>query len=128
MRRIDIKQTFIKLKSLDYRHYINFAITLGFLAMGVFVFPNSVLRLAETVRNVGTSAAYYFCELWLDNNTIQPTVMGLPEWEFMPSQFEPLKILPLTWDEFTDVWSRYWDVFFKAQMFSDYMTLVGDVL
>ena len=94
MRRIDIKQTFIKLKSLDYRHYINFVITLGFLALGVFVFPNSVLRLAETVRNIGTSAAYYFCELWLDHNPISPTVMNLPEWQFKPSQFEQLRILP----------------------------------
>ena len=128
MRRIDIKQTFIKLKKLDYRHYINLVITLGFLALGVFVFPNSVLRVAETVRNVGTSAAYYFCELWLDHNPISPTVMNLPEWQFKPSQFEQLQILPFTWEEFCDVWSRYWDVFFEAQMFSDYMTVVGDVL
>ena len=128
MRRIDIKQTFIKLKSLDYRHYINFVITLGFLALGVFVFPNSVLRLAETVRNLGTSAAYYFCELWLDHNPISPTVMNLPEWEFKPSQFEQLRILPFTWEEFVDVWDRYFDVFFKAQTFSDYMIIVGDVL
>ena len=123
-----IKETINKLKSLDYRHYINFAITLGFLALGVFIFPNSVLRLAETVRNLGTSFAYYFCELWLDNNSIPPTVMNLPEWEFKPSQFERLRILPFTWEEFVAVWSRYWDVFFEGQMFSEYMVIVGDVL
>ena len=128
MRRIDTKQTFTKLKSLDYRHYINFVITLGFLALGVFVFPNSVLRVAETVRDVGTSAAYYFCELWLDHNYITPTVMNLPEWEFAPSHFERLKILPYTWEEFKALWGVYWDVFFEAEMFSAYMRLVGDVL
>ena len=128
MKRIDIKQTFKKLKSLDYRHYINFVITLGFLALGVFVFPNSVLRIAETVRNVGTSAAYYFCELFLDYNPITPTVMNLPEWEFIPSRFEQLRILPYTWEEFLEVWTRYWEVFFEAEMFSAYMEIVGDLL
>ncbi len=63
MKRIKIKEIFKYLKSLDYRHYINFVITLGFLALGVFIFPNSVLRVAETVRNFGTSLAFYFCEL-----------------------------------------------------------------
>ena len=128
MRRKYIKETIDKLRSLDYRHYINFAITLGFLALGAFVFPNSVLRLAETVRNLGTSFAYYFCKLWLDNNSIPPTVMNLPEWEFKPSQFERLRILPFTWEEFVAVWGRYWDVFFEEQMFSEYMLVIVDVL
>ncbi len=128
MRRIALKEKINKIRSLDYRHYINFVITLGFITLGIFIFPNSVLRLAETVRNLGTSAAYYFCELWLDHNPITPTVMNLPEWQFTPSRFEPLQILPLSWEEFTNVWSKYWSVFFQAQMFSDYMTLIGDVL
>ena len=128
MRRIDIKNIFKYLKSLDYRHYINFVITLGFLAFGVFIFPNSVLRLAETARNLGTSIAFYFCELFLDFNPINPTVKALPEWEFVPSRFERLQIIPLTWEEFVAVWDVYWDVFLKAETFSEYMQIVGDVL
>lgn len=128
MKIIKFRQAYKNLKSLDYRHYINFVITLGFLVLGVFVFPNSVLRLAETVRNLGTSAAYYFCELFLDLNPIYPTVMDLQKWEFAPSRFAPLQILPFTWEEFADLWSRYWGVFFKAETFSDYMRIVVDVL
>ena len=128
MKRIEIKEVIKYLKSLDYRHYINFVITLGFLALGVFIFPNSVLRVAETIRNVGTSFTYYFCELFLDINPIYPTVMDLPKWEFTPSRFERLKILPFTWEEFVAVWEVYWEVFFKAETFSEYMYIVGDVL
>ena len=53
--------------------------------------------------------------------------MDLPEWEFVPSRFERLKILPFTWEEFVAVWDRYLEVFFKAETFSEYMLLVGDV-
>ena len=128
MKRINLKKTIEYLKSLDYRHYINFVITLGFLALGIFIFPNSVLRVAETIRNFGSSLCFYFCELWFDENAIYPTVMDLPKWEFVPSRFERLKILPFTWEEFVAVWDKYWEVFFEAETFSDYMYVVGDVL
>ena len=124
MKKIDFK----RIRQIDYRHYINFVITLGFLALGAFIFPNCILRLAETVRNVGTSIAYYFCNLVSDHSPIAPTVNNLPEWEFKPSRFEPLRILPFTWEEFTAIWSQYWDVFFEAQTFSEYMVKIGDVL
>ena len=128
MKRIDIKATFKHLRSLDYRHYINFVITLGFLALGVFIFPNSVLRVAEAVRNLGVSAAYYFCELFLDSNPVRATVNDLPSWEFFPSAFERLKIIPFTWEEFQTALESYFDVFLKSETFTEYMTIVGDVL
>ncbi len=128
MKRIDIKKAFKNIKSLDYRHYINFVITLGFLTLGVFIFPNSILRVAETVRNFGTSCAYYFCELWSYDNPINPTVMDLPKWQFVPSRFEQLRIFPFTWEEFTTLWGKYWEVFFEAQLFEEYMRTIGDVL
>ena len=128
MKRIDIKATFKHLRSLDYRHYINFVITLGFLALGVFMFPNSVPRVGETFRDLGTSFAYYFCELFLDYSPVRPTVNDLPSWEFTPSMFERLKIIPFTWEEFQTAMESYFDVFFKSETFTEYMTLVGDVL
>ena len=128
MTKIEIKDLKNKLKSLDYRHYINFVITLGFLILGVFVFPNSILRLAETVRNLGTSIGYYFTELFLGESSVYPTVMDLPAWEFAPSRFEQLRLLPFTWEEFLGIWKIYWDVFFTAEMFADYLALVVNVL
>ena len=117
-----------KIRSLNYRHYINFAITLGFLTLGIFVFPNCILRLAETVRNLGTSLAYYFCDLWLEENPVTPTVMRLPEWQFKSSHFEQLHALPSKWEEFTEVWGRYFTVFFEAETFFEYNIIVFDVL
>ena len=126
-----IRRIFKRIKtimSLDYRHYINIVITLGFIALGIFVFPNSVLRLAESFRDLGTSAAYYFCDLFKETNPIYPTVIDLPKWEFKQSQFEPLKILPFTWEEFKAFWGRYWDAFFYGETFNEYFGAVGDVL
>ena len=128
MKRIKEKDKNKQLKSLDYRHFISLAITLGFLALGVFVFPNSILRVAETVRNFGTSFAYYFCELFSKSNSIRPTVIDLPKWEFVPSQFERLKIIPFTWEEFKVVCSNYFGVFFNKETFLEYMLLVVEVL
>lgn len=128
MKRTNIKDKIKQVKSLDYRHFISLAITLGFLALGVFIFPNSILRVAETLRNFGTSIAFYFCELFLDSNPIRPTVIDLPKWEFEPSRFERLQIIPFTWEEFKAVWGNYWQVFFNKETFTEYMRVVADVL
>ena len=92
------------------------------------MFPNSVPRVGETFRDLGTSFAYYFCELFLDYSPVRPTVNDLPSWEFTPSMFERLKIIPFTWEEFQTAMESYFDVFFKSETFTEYMTLVGDVL
>ena len=128
MKRRNYKKAIQYLKSLDYRHYINFVITLGFLVLGVFVFPNAICRVAESFRDLGTSLAFYFCELWLDFNTVTPTVIDVQSWQFVPSRFEPLKILPFTWEEFQVMWKEYWHVFIQKETFADYMLIVGDVL
>ena len=117
-----------ELKNRDYRHYINLVITLGFLALGVFIFPNSILRLAEAVRDLGTSIAYYFCGMVTKNNPIPATVMNMPKWEFVPSRFERLKILPSTWGEFSGMWGEYFSVMFSIDTFTSYLKTVGDVL
>ena len=115
MKRRNYKKAIQYLKSLDYRHYINFVITLGFLALGVFVFPNAICRVAESFRDLGTSFAFYFSELWLDFSTVTPTVIDVQSWQFVPSRFEPLKILPFTWEEFQVMWKEYWHVFIQKE-------------
>lgn len=122
-----IKSTLRKLRRLDYRHYICFAITLGFLACG-FIFPNALPRLAETVRDLGLSVAYYFCELVTDVNPIRVTVTEMPSWQFAPSRFEPLKLLPYTWEEFQALWGEYWRTWATWDCVEGYFAFIGDVM
>ena len=114
-------------KSLDYRHYINFVITLGFLSMGVFIFSHSIHRTLESIWDLWYSMEYYFCEIFLDYKGIIPTVNNLPRCEH-PLRFEPIKILPYTWEELKIALDKYWNVFIDKEVFLAYLSLVLDVI
>lgn len=120
-----------KLKELfdrDYRHYICISITLLFLGLG-FLFPNSIPRLAETLRDLATSLVYYVCEI-IDpgSSFVRPTVVSLPSWEWAESPWEPLKLFPWTWEEFKALWGRYWEAFITKENILAYLERVGDML
>ena len=51
-------------------------IFIGMILLGVFVFSDSYLRLGESLRDLGNSAAYYFCKLCGIKNDITVTVNG----------------------------------------------------
>lgn len=53
---------------------VSAGITAAFVLFGVFVFRQSYLRFGEAVRDLGTSAAYYFCTLFGTGHRIMPTV------------------------------------------------------
>ena len=46
-------------------------IFIGMVLLGVFVFSDSYLRLGESFRDLGNSAAYYFCKLCGIENDIR---------------------------------------------------------
>lgn len=73
---------------IDYRHIVCIGITLGFIVLGVFRFSNALGRLIESIRDVGTSSAYYFCELFELRLNVTPTVNELPKIPFFGS-FNP---------------------------------------
>lgn len=116
------------LKALDHRHYVCMAITLGFALCGVFVFPNALFRLLEAFRNFGISCAYYFCGLFFDVNPIVPTVNEIQSWQIVDSRFEPLQLLPFTWEEFQGLWGVYWEHFAKLETLQAYFQSMGDTL
>lgn len=116
-----IKTVITWLKSLDYRHYINVVITIGFIACGVFIFPNAVARFAESVYNFFTSCAYSVCEWILEDNPITPTVNNVQSWQIVPSKFAPLTLFPFTWEEFTVKWSAYWATVFNLKTLLYYL-------
>ena len=123
-----IKATITWLKSLDYRHYINVIITLGFIACGVFIFPNAIARFAESVRDFGTSCAYTICEWILEENPVTPTVNNVQSWQIVSSQFAPLTLFPFTWEEFTAKWSSYWVTFFHWKTLLQYLLFLLEII
>ena len=112
----------------DYRHFICIGITLVSIAFG-FLFPNSLARLGETIRDLGTSIAFYFVEIIKPNgNPVRPTVLDFPEWQFTEDKWENLNALPYTWEEFVYLWDRFWSVFFTEDNFLGYSRIHERIL
>lgn len=107
-------------KRIDYRHYVCIVLTLGFFACGLFFIP-SVLRLIESGRDLGLSAAYYFCEIAGIPHGIVPTVT---EKSAYPAQV----FLPFTFDEFGEKWHLYWQAFVSGENIREYLTFIGSAL
>ena len=115
-------------RRIDYRHYISIFITVGFVALGIFVFPNAICRLLEALRDFFLSIAYYFCNIVGETDAITPTVNEYPSWQFVESIFSPLTLLPFTWEEFQVWWKEYWIRWATWEMVEDYLVFVCDVL
>lgn len=115
-----MKSLFVKLRKLDYRHYILTVITLGLFAL-YFAFPNAPGRFIESVRDFGLSMAYYFCEIFEIPHEITPTVAEL-------SAYKATSFLPFTYDEFKVLWSEYWRVFATWENVSGYFSSIGQFL
>lgn len=121
-------ETYIKECKKDYRHIICIAITLISLGFG-FMFPNALPRLAETVRDLAISVAYYFCELiFPDGSPIYPTVVGMQSWKFAEDFFKPFELFPMSFEEFKVVWEAFWDLLFTKENFLDYWFAIADVM
>lgn len=113
-----------KIKKVDYRHYINIIITLGFVALG-YLFINSIPRLVESIRDLGVSIGFYFCGIAMSANPIVATVVKMPSWEIMPSVFEPLTFFPMTWEEFQVQWTKFSTLFVSKDNLQDYFSTLG---
>lgn len=122
-----MKKIFSILKNVDYRHYLSIAITLCFVLLGVFIFPNTILRLAEACRDVGSSLAYTFSNFFLEKTNVIVTVHDLPTWRFTSDVYPPLTFLPATWEEFTVLWSSYWEKFFSLKTFAYFLLHVFSI-
>lgn len=110
------------LKSLDYRNYICIAITLGFAACAVFLFPAAFGRIIESFRDFGLSIAYYFCELFFIPHDITPTVNDLP------ATGSGTVFLPDTYEGFAENWQRYWQLWASKENFFAYLGALLDGL
>ena len=111
-------------KRFDYRHIICIAITLGFAACAVFVFPSALGRLIEGGRDFGLSVAFYFCRLLNVPNNITPTVNDLPN---MGGAFPSLPIAD-DWEQFKADFSAYWRLWASGDNFLSYLSFLGNLL
>ena len=108
------------MKTRDYRHYICIVITLGFFACAVFFLP-AFYRLVESFRDLGLSAAYYFCEMFEIPHGISPTVIE-------KSAYPAHVFLPFSLEEFGEKWQLYWQAFVSKENLLDYLKYVGVLL
>lgn len=78
---------------------------MGFVAVGVFVFPNSLARIVESGRDFGLSIAFYFVKLFRIPNHITLTVNEMPKLFFVPA---PTTDFPDRWGDFVANWTAFW--------------------
>ncbi len=78
----------------------------------MFVFSDSYLRLGESFRDLGNSAAYYFCKLFGIENDITVTVNGYSD------VFSWGTVLPEDFDEFKQGAGNYFALLFDAENFA----------
>ncbi|MCM1440215.1 MAG: hypothetical protein NC131_13580, partial [Roseburia sp.] len=114
----------------NYLHIICIAITLAFICVSVFVFPNALGRLIESVRDFGLSAAYYFCEIFEIDHGVTPTVNSVPKLPFFPNygNDSPVSFLPESIQAFKENWGIYWRLWADKTNFKGYIQFVGDFL
>ena len=111
-------------RRFDYRHIICIAITLGFAACAVFVFPSAFGRLIEGGRDFGLSVAFYFCELLQVPHNITPTVNNMPN---IGGVFPALPIAE-DWEQFKADFSAYWRLWASGDNFFSYLFFLGNLL
>lgn len=114
----------------NYRHIICVVITLAFLCVSVFVFPNALGRLVESVRDLGLSIGYYFAELFGIKHNISPTVTQLPKLNILPNigSVAPSTSLPETWTGFKDNWGIYWGKWKNLKNFYGYLGVLAMII
>ena len=114
-----------KKRKVDYRHYICAVITLVFLLVAIFRFPYALYRLVESVRDLGLSCAYWFCDLIYEENQ-NPIITTVGELSATPVVI-PFDF-PKSWEEFELSWIAFWDLFVTKENFLEYLFLILDIL
>ena len=113
-------------KPFEKLHLLFIPLTVINVLTVFFVFPYSLGRIFESVRDLGLSIAYYFCEMFGFENAIVPTVTEVqrfPFWLWL-DKFQMVKseaLLPFEWGEFVIKWKAYWSLFFSWDNLKNYL-------
>lgn len=134
---IETNEAELKVKRREYNrlhwdcHLFCAFITLGFVALGVFVFFGSVGRIIEAGRDFGVSVAYYFCEIFGIPHNITPTVNEFPKtpfFDFMGGAEAPAVPIPDDLQEFKENWTAYWQLWATKENFFSYLSFLSRLL
>lgn len=115
-------------KQFNYKHIVCLLITFGFIACGIFIFPNAICRLLESIRDLFLSLLYWFCECFHTGIDIPVSVTDLPSWQITESRFHTLTLLPIDLEVFSVQWRLYWEKFTDVETLQDYLYFLSDVL
>lgn len=114
-------------RQFDYRHIVCIAITLVFICISVFVFPNALGRLIESGRDLGLSLAYFVCEAFGIEYGFTPTVNDYPKFPFFSfyGANGSTTSLPDNIQDFQLSWVRYWQLWASSENFFGYLEYVA---
>lgn len=112
-----------KIKRIDYRHYIAFFITIGFVLVSIFVFPNAYVRICEGFCDLWASIKFYVKELFALEFDAYPSVIDKSK-----VGFTPILGLPATWEEFAALFSKYWKLWATTSNFKAYLVAFGNFM
>ena len=122
IKKIEFKAV-IKNALKNYRHVICVGITLLFLCLVPFFFRYAHLRIWESLVDLANSAVFYVSELFELELSGELTVLQYTQVPFtLPMN------LPSTWEEFTELWSEFWDLVLTKENFIEYFSSLSDVL
>ena len=94
------------MRRINYRNYICTVITLGLLAVAIFLFPNAWVRTKESTTDLWTSTVFYFEELFFLPHTREITVKNLSQ---LPLDLP--NYIPNTWQDFKVKFVEFWKLF-----------------
>ena len=98
---------------------ITLLILTAMILLGAFVFTEPYLRLAEAVRDLGTSATYWFCRVFGMDTDVTPTVNDYSEvlsWG---------TVLPEDMSELTRKAAEHFSLLFSGENFLGWLSAVG---
>lgn len=114
---------FIKIIRKNIFHIITILLIIVSLFCTIFLFPNSLKRIIQSIIDFWNSLRYYFVNmLGLDIN-IEITVNDLSN-----IQFTPFFNLPASFEEFKENWLRYWQIWKTSENFNAYLSLLISLL
>lgn len=125
MKKVKTKTPF------NYRHLICIIITLGFIAVSVFVFPNSFGRLIEALRDLVFSIGFCFSKILHLNYNIPVTVNDYaktPLFPWLENNKTPSTSLPENFDNFKICLGQYWKTLASTENFFAYLAYLYESL
>lgn len=112
-----------RLRNINYRHYICIGITLGFVALSVFVFRRAFTRITESCVDFWNSCVYFFEELFAIKHSRAPTVS-----EQSKVPFDLPMTLPQTWEELESKFLLFWQIAISKENVLQYCLRAATIL